>query len=193
MTMARGSTPLSALTMPVMFRGGVVRVTVVTLVAGLSLGLFTAPLVVGVQEAGKVYRIGYLSGGSPVPALQQVFEQALREHGWVTGKNLVIAYRRAEGKYERLPALAAELVRLEPQVIVAAPTAAARAVKDATSMIPIVMWGVSDPIGYGLIASFARPGENVTGVTGTLAFETYTKQLQLLREAVPGARRIGLL
>jgi len=111
----------------------------------------------------------------------------------VTGQNLVIEFRSAEGKYDRLPALAAELVRLEPRVIVAVPTAAARAAKDATSTIPIVMWGVSDPIGEGLIASFARPGGNVTGLTITPTLETYAKQLQLLKEAVPRAKRIGFL
>jgi putative ABC transport system substrate-binding protein len=168
------------------------KVTVVKLVAALTLGLFAAPLVAGAQQAGKVHRIGYLTAGSRRPSIQ-VFEQALRERGWVTGENLVIAYRDAEGKYERLPALATELVRLEPQVIVAVSTAAAQAAKGATSTIPIVMWGVSDPVGAGLIASLARPGGNVTGLTGTLAFETYTKQLQLLKEAVPRARRIAFL
>jgi ABC-type uncharacterized transport system substrate-binding protein len=155
-------------------------------------GLLAAPLAAEAQETGKIYRIGYLTARNAGPR-DELFEQGLRERGWVTGENLVIVYRRAEGKYERLPALAAELVRLEPQVIVAVPTEAARAAKEATSTIPIVMWGVGDPIGYGLIASLARPGGNVTGVTGTLPFETYTKQLQLLREAVPGARRIALL
>jgi putative ABC transport system substrate-binding protein len=111
----------------------------------------------------------------------------------VTGENLVITYRSAEGKYDRLPALAAELVRLEPQVIVAVPTAAARAAKDATSTIPIVMMNVSDPIGEGLIASFARPGGNVTGLTLTPTLEIYGKQLQLLKEAIPRARRFAFL
>jgi putative ABC transport system substrate-binding protein len=165
----------------------------VALVAALGFGLLGVPHVASGQQPGKVARIGYLSSGGAVPARQQMFEQSLREHGWMKDQNLVIDYRRADGNYARLPALAAELVRLEPQVIVTATTAAARAAKDATSTIPIVMMGVSDPIGSGLIASFARPGGNVTGITGTLPFETYTKQLQLLRDVVPGARRIGLL
>jgi putative ABC transport system substrate-binding protein len=109
------------------------------------------------------------------------------------GENLVITYRHAEGKYDRLPALAAELARSEPRVIVASSTAAARAAKNATSTIPIVMWGVADPIGAGLVASLARPGGNVTGVTGVPSFETYSKYLQLLKEAVPHARRIAVL
>jgi hypothetical protein len=107
--------------------------------------LLAAPLVAEAQQAGTVYRIGYLSTGSPPNPYGPVFEEALRERGWVTGKNLVITYRYAEGKYDRLPALAAELVRLDPQVIMPAPTAPARAAKDATSTIPIVMWDVPDP------------------------------------------------
>jgi ABC-type uncharacterized transport system substrate-binding protein len=170
----------------------VVKVTVVNLIAALTLGLFIVPLVADAQQAGKVYRIGYLSGGSP-SSLRQVFEQTLRERGWVTGQNLVIAYRHADGEYDRLPALAAELARLEPQVIVAVPTAAARAAKNATSTIPIVMWGVADPISEGLVGSLARPGGNVTGFTGVPPFETYAKQLQVLKEAVPAARRIAFL
>src|SRR5262245_32448823 len=98
-----------------MLRRVVVNVTVVKIIATVTLGLFTAPLVAEAQQAGTVYRIGYLSTSSPPHPYGPVFEQALREHGWVTGKNLVIAYRYAEDKYDRLPALAAELVRLKPQ------------------------------------------------------------------------------
>ena len=171
-------------------RGAVVKVTLLKLTA-LTLGLFIAPLGAGAQ-AGKVYRIGYLADGSPGPFLQE-FELGLRERGWVMGENLVITHRHAEGKYDRLPALAAELARPGPRVIVALSTAAARAAKNATNTIPIVMWGVADPIGEGLVASFARPGGNVTGLTGVLPFETYSKQMQLLKEAVPHARRIAFL
>jgi len=162
-------------------------------VSGVALALLATPLAAEAQQAGRVYRIGFLLHGSrgPREPLLQAFEQALRERGWVTGENLVITYRYAEGQYDRLPALAAELVRLEPQVIVAVSTAAARAAKDATSTIPIVMWGVSDPIGAGLIASFARPGGNVTGITITPTWEIMAKHLQLLKEAVPRARRIA--
>jgi putative ABC transport system substrate-binding protein len=155
--------------------------------------LLAAPLVAGAQPAGKVARIAYLrvgsAGGDP---LTPVFEQALREHGWVTGQNLEIAYRYAEGRYERLPALASELVRLGPQVIVTVTASAALAAKAATSTIPVVMWGVGDPVGAGLVTSLARPGGNVTGFTDA-ALETYAKQLQLLKEAVPRARRVALL
>jgi putative ABC transport system substrate-binding protein len=157
----------------------------------LTVGLLAAPLGIEAQRAGKVHRIGYLTvvRGPGLPA----FEEALRERGWMVGENLVIDYRSAEERYDRLPGLAAELVRLQPHVIVAVPTASARAARNATSTIPIVMRGVADPIGEGLIASFARPGGNVTGITGSLTWATYAKQLQLLKEAVPRARRIALL
>lgn len=159
------------------------------------LAAVSMPLAAEAQQGGKVHRIGWLGIGSrgPTEHLLQPFEQALRERDWVTGGNLVVEYRWAEGKYDRLPALAAELVRLEPQVLVTGPMAAARALKDATSTIPIVTVTVSDPIGEGLIASFARPGGNVTGLTLTPTSEIWAKQLQLLREAVPSARRIAFL
>jgi len=158
----------------------------------LAVGLLATPLAAEAQEAEKTRRIGYLAIGSPSAPTRPMFEQALRDRGWIAGKNVVIEYRYAED-FSSLPALAADLVRLEPQLIVAMPTASARAAKDATSVIPIVMWAVADPIGEGLIASYARPGGNVTGFTGSLSFETYAKQLQLLAEAVPRARRIAFL
>ena len=164
-----------------------------TFLGALASGLLVTSRTEG-QQAGKVYRIGVLSAGSqPTSENRQAFEHALRERGWVPGENLVIAYPFAEGKYDRLPALAAELVRLEPRVIVAVPTVAARAVRDATTTIPIVMLFVSDPIAEGLIESFARPGRNVTGLTLTPTREIFAKQLQLLKEAVPRARRIAFL
>jgi putative ABC transport system substrate-binding protein len=169
-----------------------VKVTVAMLVAVLGLGVCTVPLVTDAQQTGNVYRVGYLTVRSD-GSREQLFEQALRERGWRLGEDVVITYRGAEGNYVRLAALARELVRLEPLVIVAVPTAAARAARDATSTIPIVMWGVADPVGDKLIASLARPAGNVTGVTGTLPSETYSKQLQLLKETAPHARRIGLL
>jgi putative ABC transport system substrate-binding protein len=158
-------------------------------------GALAAPLAAESQQAGQVYRVGFLHWGRRGPGEQQfqAFEQALRERGWVTGENLVITYRFAEGQYDRLPALAGELVRLGPHVIVALPTAATRAAKDATSTIPIVMMLVSDPIGERFISSFARPGANVTGLAMIPTFAIYAKQLQLLKEAVPRAQRIALL
>ena len=165
-----------------------------TFLGTLASGLLAASRTVEGQQAGKVYRIGVLSAGSqPTSENRQAFEHALRERGWMLGENLVIGYPFADGKYDRLPALAAELVRLEPRVIVAVPTVAARAVRDATTTIPIVMLFVSDPISEGLIESFARPGRNVTGLTLTPTREIFAKQLQLLKEAVPRARRIAFL
>jgi putative tryptophan/tyrosine transport system substrate-binding protein len=183
--------------MPVIHRGAVVKSTVVKLVAALTLGLVAAPVTAESQQASKVYRVGFLHWGSPGGSEHQIqiqaFEQALRQRGWVTGQNLVITYRYAEGQYDRLPALAGELVRIEPHVIVALPTVATRAAKDVTSTIPIVMMNVSDPIGERFITSFARPGANVTGLAYIPTLEIYAKQLQLLKEAVPRAQRIAVL
>jgi putative ABC transport system substrate-binding protein len=160
---------------------------------GASMILVAAPVATEAQPADKVRRLGYLSFVGRRSAFHEVFEQALGERGWAIEKNLVIEYRFAGERYDRLPLLAAELVRLEPQVIVAIPTASARAAKNATSTIPIVMSGVADPIGEGLIASFAKPGANVTGGTSSLTWATYAKQLQLLKDAIPNSRRIAWL
>lgn len=159
-------------------------------------GSFVAvPVAAAAQHTRDVRRIGWLGMATPEAArhLVQVMENALRERGWVAGKNLIIESRWAEGKYDRLPVLAAELVRLEPQVIVTGPVPAARALKAATGTIPIVMVTVTDPVSEGLISSFARPGGNVTGLTLTPTWELYAKQLELLTEAVPGVRRIAFL
>jgi putative ABC transport system substrate-binding protein len=164
----------------------------VRIAIALVLALCLLPRVAGTQPTVGSVQIGYLSSGRPTPLLK-IFEQALGERGWVVGKNLTIEYRYAEDKYDRLPGLATELVRLQPKLIVAAPTAAAKAAKGATSTIPIVIWGVPDPVAEGLIASFARPGGNVTGIIGVPPWESLAKQLQLLKEAVPRARRIAFL
>jgi putative ABC transport system substrate-binding protein len=163
----------------------------VVVVLGLTLSLRSLEA----QEGGKVYRIGWLgmASGVPVERMVKAFEQSLRERGWASGKNVVVEYRSAEGKYERLPHLATDLVRLEPQVIVAAVTPAVRAARGATGTIPIVMVTVGDPVGDGLITSLARPGGNITGLTLTATAEIWAKQLQLLSEAVPHAKRIALL
>jgi putative ABC transport system substrate-binding protein len=157
----------------------------------VMLGVVAAPLAAEAQHAGTPPRVGYLAAGSSEVPGRAAFEEALRERGWVIGKTLVVEYRL--GRFDRLATLAADLVRLGPHVMVAMSTVAARAAKNATNAIPIVMWGVADPVGEGLVASFARPGGNVTGFTGSLSFEAYAKQLQLLTEAVPHARRIALL
>jgi putative tryptophan/tyrosine transport system substrate-binding protein len=138
--------------------------------------------------------IGYLASGSPIPnsPLLAAFRQGLSETGYVEGKNVAIEYRWAEGSYDRLPALAANLVDLKVDVIVAPSTPAARTAKGATSTIPIVFEIGADPVATGLVASLARPGGNVTGVT-FIAIELMPKRLELLSELVPQARVIALL
>src|SRR6476469_6976459 len=158
-----------------------------TVLALLALG--AAPLVADAQQAGKVPRIGFLSATSPSdrPPLLDAFRQRLRELGWVEGQNIVIDYRYAEGRLDRLSDLAAELVRLKVDVIVSLGTQGVTAAKNATETIPIVMIGVRDPVGIGLIASLARPGGNVPGVSGYAGLERVAKQLELVKETVPKA------
>jgi len=144
------------------------------------------------QPANKVWRIGYLSSASgPDELLEGAFLQELRRLGYIEGGNVQIEYRWGGGSTERLQKLASELVRLKVDVIVAGPTNAALAAKNATSTIPIVI-STADPVGAGLVASLARPGGNVTGVAAN-STEIAAKRLQLLREAVPKAARIALL
>lgn len=140
-------------------------------------------------------RIGFLGVTSPSdrPALLDAFRQGLRELRWVEGQNIVIDYRFAEGRLDRLPDLAAELVRLKVNIIVSVGTQGVTAAKKATGTIPIVMIGVRDPVGIGLIASLARPGGNVTGVSGSPGLEIVTKQLELLKEAIPEIRHVAIL
>jgi len=146
------------------------------------------------QQPTKIPRIGYLVAGyrSDILARTDAFRQELRELGYEEGKNIVIEQRYAEGKTERLSQLAAELVRLNVKVIVAAGPQATRRAKEATSTIPIVMGFHNDPIGSGLVASLARPGGNVTGLS-TLAPEISGKQLELLQEIVPKLSRVAVL
>src|SRR5713226_9984542 len=145
------------------------------------------------RQAGKVLRIGFLdsstAAGSAV--LVDAFRQELSKLGWIEGKNFVIEYRFAEQKRERLPELAAELVRLKVDLIVVADTPSSLAAKSATTTIPIVMTNASDPVGAGLITSLARPGGNVTGFSN-LTPELDTKRLEILKDAVPKLGRVGL-
>jgi putative tryptophan/tyrosine transport system substrate-binding protein len=154
-----------------------------------------APRGAEAQQPGKVYRIGYLSAPTRESVKNGVdaFLRKLRELGWVEGQNLVIEFRWAEGKVERLPELAAELVRLKVDVIVAPAGSAALAAKGATSSIPIVMIFPSDPVEIGLVASLSRPGGNITGTAFTPGPEIFGKQLQILQEAVPRASRVAIL
>jgi putative ABC transport system substrate-binding protein len=149
----------------------------------------------GQAQTGKVYRLGYLSQPTRASVERGVeaFEHALSDLGWVPGKNLVIEYRWADGDAERLPALAAELVRDKVDLIVAPAGTAALAAKSATATIPIVMLFPSDPVGDGLVASLAHPGANVTDTSFTAGPEIFAKQLQILKEAVPRTSRLAVL
>ena len=160
----------------------------------LSALLFALNVFAHAQDTGKISRIGYLDAGtaSGSAVLLEAFRQELGKLGWTVGKNITIEYRFAEGKSERLPELAAELVHLKVDVIVGASTTSALAVKSATTTIPVVMVNVSDPVGVGLVASLPRPGGNVTGLA-SLAPELNTKRLEILKDAVPKLLRVGLL
>jgi putative tryptophan/tyrosine transport system substrate-binding protein len=159
------------------------------------LGFAVAPRAAEAQQAGKVYRIGYLSTPTRASVEHglQAFLRKLRELGWVEGQNLTIEYRWAEGNVERLPAFAAELVRLKVDLIVAPAGSAALAAKNATSSIPIVMIFPSDPVEMGLVASLRRPGGNITGTAFTPGPEIFGKQLQILKETIPRASRVAIL
>src|SRR5438552_4079530 len=158
----------------------------------VAVSLLLAPLIAQGQ-AGKVARIGVLLNlYAPDAAPPQALRQGLRELGYVEGQNLVIDWRYQLGQTNRLPALAAELVRLKPDVIVADVTVAIRAAMQATTTIPIVMASSADALGAGLVASLGRPGGNVTGVTIMLA-EMTAKRLQLFKEAAPNISRVAIL
>jgi putative ABC transport system substrate-binding protein len=146
------------------------------------------------QQPAKVPRIGYLTGTSlsANSARTEAFRQGLRELGYVDGKNIVIEWRSAEGKGNRLPALAADLVRLKVDIIITGGPTSNRAAKEATSSIPIVMAFDNDPVGNGLVASLARPGGNITGLS-TLAPEISGKQLELLKEIIPKFSSVAVL
>lgn len=150
------------------------------------------PLSLEAQQADKLARIGYLSFHSPEAFNIEAFRQSLRDLGWVEGRNLIIDYRSAEGKSDRLPRLASELVGLKVQVIVAAATVPALAAKQATQTIPIVFTHVSDPVGSGLVSGLARPGANVTGFTH-LNVGLIPKRLEFLKQAVPNLTRVVAL
>ena len=164
---------------------------IVKLVAVFVLGLFTAPPFAEAQQTGKVWRIGYLAV-APNPALEDAFTQDLRELGYVEGKNLMIAYRFADGVLDRLPGLATELVGLGVDVIVALTTEGVRAARQATRTIPIVMPFSIDPVGAGLISSLARPGGNITGLSWPIDVLA-GKRVQLVKELVPTVSRVAVL
>src|SRR5512132_2680040 len=145
------------------------------------------------QQTSKVLQIGFLdnSTASGIAVLSEAFRQELTKLGWIEGKNITIEYRFAEQKDERLPELATDLVRLKIDLIVVTGGPAALAAKGATSTIPIVIAQVGDPVGQGLVASLARPGGNVTGLSSLI--ELNTKRLEILKDAVSKLARVGLL
>lgn len=168
---------------------GMRRRDVVRLLGGVACACASAPRA---QPANRLPMIGFLSPAAPALASTRMFFRGLAEHGYADGKNVALVPRYAEGRFDRLPALAAELVALRVDVIAAAVTQASLAARDATRTIPIVMLGVSDPVGAGLIASLARPGGNVTG-TSSMSSGVIGKSLEVLKEAVPAAERVAIL
>jgi putative ABC transport system substrate-binding protein len=159
----------------------------------VTLILLAVPLATEAQQLAKVARIGFLAmtGGAESPRVE-AFRQGLRDLGYVEGKTMALVYRSAEGKPERLPALAAELVQLPVDVLVAAGTQVAQIVKDTTTTLPIVMVAGADPVALGLVTSLARPGGNFTGLT-LMSVELAGKQLELLKEAMGSLGRVAVL
>ena len=166
----------------------------IALIVTLALGPFVAPLPAGAQQPATAPRIGFLgsTGATAAPQVVEAFRQGLRELGYVEGQNVAIEYRWAEGRYERFPALAAELVRLKVDVIVTGSVPGAQAAQHATWTIPIVMAVAADPVAAGVVASLARPGGNITGLS-SMAPDLVGKQLELLKEVVPRLSRVALL
>ncbi|HJV55920.1 MAG TPA: ABC transporter substrate-binding protein [Methylomirabilota bacterium] len=165
-------------------------------VAGIAGGLLVAPLAGHAQTAGKIHRIGFLAAASSsdrrIQGFFAAFRSGLAKLGYVEGRNIAIESRWAAGRYERLPGLAAELVRLKADVIVTAAVPAIQAAKEATSTIPIIMAVVVDPVATGLVASLARPGGNITGLSA-MTPELVGKQLEMLREVAPKVSRAAVL
>ena len=170
------------------------NVRAVTLCGRIALGLLAVPLAADAQQAGKVRRIGLVSPFSPSDTAlwHQAFRQGLRDLGWVEGKNISIEYRYAEGRNDRIPDLAADLVRLKVAIIVATVGTDALAAQKATRTIPIVMASAGDPVASGLVESLAQPGGNITGLS-QMAPELAGKRLELLKEIVPKLSRVAVL
>lgn len=160
----------------------------------IALGILLGSLAAQAQQTGNVYRIGFLGNSTAALEANLVgpFREGLRELGYVEGRNVLIEYRWAEGKYDRFPALIGELLALKVAVIVTAGTPAALAVKKATTSVPLVMTAVGDPVGTGIVPSLSHPGGNITGLTA-ISTEMDAKRLELLREVVPSVSYIALL
>jgi putative ABC transport system substrate-binding protein len=169
--------------------------TVARFATAAALLLLAPPLTAEAQQAGKVYRVGFLwhSWSTATSQFVAAFRQGLRELAWVEGQNIVVEDRWGESRSDRLHDLAAELVRLRVDVLVASGAPATRAAKEATTTIPIVSVGVQDPVALGAVQSLARPGGNITGLTLTGGLAIAGKQLELLKETVPGVSRVAVL
>jgi putative ABC transport system substrate-binding protein len=161
----------------------------------VAAGFLAAPLAAWGQPAGGIRRVGYLNSGSATASTRSAdaFRHGLQELGWVEGRNISIEWRFGEGKHDRLAALAADLVRLKVDVIVAGPTPPAVAARNATGTIPIVMAHAAEPLELGLVTSLARPGGNVTGLAFSVGLEIFGKGLELFKETVPRIRRVAVL
>ena len=161
-------------------------------VTGLG-AVLAAPRAAWAQEAGRIYRIGFLWDSPTVwPHALEAFRRGLRERGWIEGKNIVIEYRWAEGRFDQLPSMVEELVRLKVDVIVAPTSVYTGAAKRVTSSIPIVFASHADPVKTGHVASLARPGSNATGTTIIMS-ETMVKSVELLKATIPGLVRLGVI
>ncbi len=158
-----------------------------------ALALLAAPRAAEAQPTGKVYRIAVLSSGGPDQErlLQAALRERLRERGWVEGQNVVVEWRYVEGQYERAPQLVTELMRLKPDLLMTRGGPVTAAAKRATTTIPIVMWGITDPVGIGVVASLARPGGNVTGLSDDQDPEIMGKRLQLLKQVAPTVTKVA--
>jgi putative ABC transport system substrate-binding protein len=156
--------------------------------------LLAVAVIADAQQSEKIFRIGFLDSSTPsgIAVLVEALRQELRKLGWTEGKNVIIEFRFAEQKPDRLPQLAVELVRLNVDVIVAPAGPSVLAAKEATKTIPIVMTNPADPVGEGMVASLARPGGNVTGLS-SLGVELNTKRLEILKHTIPKLAQVGLL
>ncbi len=172
------------------------KLRTIGLISILVLGLLAAPLPGEAQEPAKVRRLGFLSNFSALHSgsvrWQEAFRQGLRDHGWVSGKNITIEYRLMAGRRERLPEAAAQLLGLNVEVIIVHGGAPARVAQRASKTIPIVMAEVSDAVGRGIVESLARPGGNITGLT-SINVELFAKRLELLKAIVPNLSRVAVL
>ncbi len=168
------------------------RLRTIGLISTLALGLLAAPLPVEAQKAGKMPRIGYLNHRAGPAGPDEAFRQALRDLGWTEDQNIAIEYRWTAGKRDRSPALAEELVRLNVDIIMVNSSGLVQAAKNATTTIPIVMTSSADAVENGLVASLARPGGNVTGMSWQYSI-VHTKLLELLHETLPKVTRVAFL